>query len=702
MIFFQKQQAKQTLISIFFFACSSMLFSLSAQDMQEGFSYLEQGNFEKAETFFEQILKEYPQNKTARLCYARAIGLNGKAPQALDIFIELREEYPSDFEIKLNYAESLLWNEKYEDAEAFYAKLVKEQPQSFPAVLGYANTLSNLKKYPEAIEWIDKAVAIDPDNGNARISKKYIQIAYADQLVKAGNYDKGTALLQDNLDYNSTDLETLLNLANAYIIQSAFAKAMTTYQRIEGSTENELRSLNGQALVHHLMQKDKRALEKSDEAVDLLDEEIETDLALQTRERHIQTLIWNGKYNKAEKEIDRFLTVENPSQKEKTTRLALLATLETYKADFNKSTDYYTQLLEADSLSFDGNLGSANSLFAQGRYSDAYRAAQQTLAIYAGQKDAIGFLAKLNGTFLPSLGARASYSFDNGDNIAYTLNGGNVFQIKETYSLLLDYGLRSTENQNTNATASAYNFAAGVDVRLAPLTYLKAMASLSEVRSDANNYTELLPQLSIRSQALTRQSVELGYRRDVQNFNTDLLDRKLIQDNFFLNHNLSTTFDLGWYNQYYFTSQNDGNNRHLYFTSLYYNFLKKPSLKGGLNYQFISFDEQRPAIYFSPEQFHAVEVFVNLNRDLGSIKTNQFFYDATFATGYQFIEDNDKQSTYRVNASLGYKFAPRFVGTVFAGKSNIASTTAAGFEFTEMGITIKWLLTDKPLFSFGE
>jgi TolA-binding protein len=45
--------------------------------------------------FFSEILKEYPKKqKTARLCYVRAIGLNNKADKALETFIVLKNEYP--------------------------------------------------------------------------------------------------------------------------------------------------------------------------------------------------------------------------------------------------------------------------------------------------------------------------------------------------------------------------------------------------------------------------------------------------------------------------------------------------------------------------------------------------------------------------------------------------------------------------------
>ena len=52
-----------------------------SQEMKKGFTYLETGKFKQAETFFETVLQTYPSNKTARLCYGRAVGLNGNSKQ---------------------------------------------------------------------------------------------------------------------------------------------------------------------------------------------------------------------------------------------------------------------------------------------------------------------------------------------------------------------------------------------------------------------------------------------------------------------------------------------------------------------------------------------------------------------------------------------------------------------------------------------
>ena len=43
-----------------------------AQDMQQGFRYLEAGQYQNAEQFFYAVLQDYPKNKTAKLCYGRA------------------------------------------------------------------------------------------------------------------------------------------------------------------------------------------------------------------------------------------------------------------------------------------------------------------------------------------------------------------------------------------------------------------------------------------------------------------------------------------------------------------------------------------------------------------------------------------------------------------------------------------------------
>ena len=73
---------------LFLFLITTSL--LRAQsDMTKGFGMLEKGNFQEAELFFGEYLKTEPDNKTAKLCYGRAVGLSGEPEKATNLFSEL-------------------------------------------------------------------------------------------------------------------------------------------------------------------------------------------------------------------------------------------------------------------------------------------------------------------------------------------------------------------------------------------------------------------------------------------------------------------------------------------------------------------------------------------------------------------------------------------------------------------------------------
>lgn len=665
-----------------------------AQNMQEGFTYLETGKYDKAEVFFENVLKDFPDNKTAKLCYGRAVGLLGNSEKAVSIFTDLLEIYPTDFEIKLNYAESLLWNKNYTDAKTFYEGLIKEDPKSFPALLGYANTLSNLKIYHEALIYVNKALEVLPGNPNALISKKYIYLGYAYQNQQQQNYEEAEKLLKENLVLFDNDKDTLLNLANLYLIAGEFDKAENTYNLIGSNPNNKTIALNGLALVKHLKGKEKEALLYSEQAYNTIPDLQDAAVIKQTKERYIQALIWNKKYKDAKDLIDQLIEHE-PNEN---WILALRATLNIYKSDFNKSVEDYNRILVNDSSSFDGNLGKANALKALGYYDDAYQSANNTLSFYEKQKDASNFIKTLNTSFTPFIETKGSYTFDNGDNEAFSVQTNLEFPTSTKFKWLASYSYRNTSNSVTNNKAKSNNALFGLAYQLLPNVTFSGSAGISSAKAETTDYTQLLTDLAFNIKPFKLQTLDIGYKREIQSFNADLLDREIVMNNFYANYNISSNFNLGWFTQYYYTTQSDNNTRNLIFTSLYYNILSKPSLKAGFNYQYITFKDQVPTIYFSPEKFNATEIFVNLIKDEAITKPKEWFYELTAALGYQFIENDPKQSTYRIQSKIGYKFSERALLNTYSTRSNIASATAAGFTFTEVGLRFKWYLFNKPLF----
>ena len=671
---------------LFFTFLSLVAFS---QDMQEGFTYLETGEYQNAESFFENVLKDHDENKTARLCYGRAVGLNGNPEKATIIFTSLLNDYKDDFEVKLNYGESLLWNGKFVKAKAYFKNLVIEDSKSFPALLSYANTLSNLKEYEGALRYVNKALEVLPGNPNALTSKKYMYLGYAYQKQQAQDYSGAEALLKENLILFNNDKDTLLNLANLYLISNQYDKAEETYNLIAENPAHKITALNGLALVSHLNGKEKEALKISKQAFDSLTNASET-LTQQTTERYIQALIWNKKYKTSEALITNLVSTKSNEN----WVLSLRATLNTYKGDFKKSLKDYNTILVNDSISFDGNLGKANAQKASGLFDDAYGSANKTLSIFKNQKDAVNFINILNKQFTPYVQSISSYSFDNGDNEAIMSSINVTIPLSTKLQVNGVYSYRDSKNTTTNNEAKANNLLFGFSYLFHPKIGLKTNIGVTDIKAKTTDYTQFLTDIVFNIKPLKLQTLDIGFKREWQDFNADLLSRAIVQNTLYANYNINTNFNLGWYTQYNYSWQNDNNQKHLLFTSLYYNLFDKPLFKTGINYQYITFKDQVPTIYFSPEKFNVVEVFIDLVKN----QKGKWFYNLNLATGLQFIEDQEKQSTYRFQGKLGYNISNRFTANIYGLHSNIASATAAGFTFTEVGFRLKWDLFKKPIF----
>jgi len=675
-------------ILLLFFMISG---NLLAQEMDEGFVYLETEKYKEAVSFFENILKEYPDNRTAKLCYGRAIGLSGNSKKAIVVFETLKEKYPNDFEIKLNYAESLLWDKKYEKAELYYENLMVENPKSFSAILGYANTLSNLKKYSKALEKINNALELQQENKNALLSRKYIRLGYAATLVRNKKYAEALILLDKNLIDFPDDIDTLLNKANCYLITEEHTLAEQAYQSVATNPKDSITALLGLSLVAHKMTKNKKALEIATQAREKVKQfEDNKKLHLAVQERYAQALIWNGKFVLAIKNIDSLANVY-PNEPRV---MGLKATYGMNIGDFEKGIRWYEQILAKQPESFDGNLGIANAYRAIGMDMKSYEFAFRTLFYHPKQKDAERLIKSLQQSHTPFLEAKTSYTFDNGDNKALSFGLGSEVPISARFKVLVDYTFRATDNKRTQSEAKAHSLTFGSSFRLKSNISLESTIGLSSVDARTNTYLEWLGNLVIKTKPLRRQNLDIGYQRQLQNFNADLLNRRLVMNNYLLNYNLGTNFNLGWYTQLMYTAQTDQNTRNLVFTSLYYSLTKQPRIKVGVNYQYLAFKNQVSTVYFSPEQFHLTELFSEVVSDV----LKKWSYKASVALGQQWVEDASASQTYRVEGALVYKPSDNFLMHLYGRYSNVASATAAGFEFTEIGLRLKWSLSS-PVFN---
>lgn len=660
-----------------------------SQDMTKGFTLLETGKYEEAKTFFGNLLTTYPDNKTARLCYGRALGLSGDTIAARSLFTALKDQYPTDFEVGLNYAESLLWDQDYTAAQGVYKTLIAQDSSSFSALLGYANTLSNLKEYDTAITYVTKALKQQPGNTNALTSKKYMILGKADVLSKSFQYEEAVSLLSATLETTPQDAQLIRSLANTYIAQKAYDNAFMQY----ASLTDTLTARVGMSLVAHLQKKDKQALAYAEEAfakASLQDSQpsgeqsgkankIDSTQWITASERYIQALIWNGKYREARTAIES-LTSRYPANN----RVAALeATLGMYTGTFSKSIAVYQAILEKDSTSFDGNLGIANAYRAQGNLDKASAFAKKTLTFYPNQKDATALLQAIENTLSTLVEARAAYTTDNGDNEAYAAGVTATVPFSDRFKTIFSYGYRETENKTTQNMAYNTNLSLGAHYRAHNNTWVEGTLGFVKANASASDFTDVNGSVFVKSRPLPLQYLEVGYSRTLQDFNAALIDEKIFMNNYVLNYNMGTNINLGWYTGLMHTQQTDGNSRNLLFSSLYYTFTKSPTLKGGINYQYLSFANQVPTLYFSPSTYQAAELFLDLTGTSG-----KWSYGANAAGGLQRVEDDKATTLFRLEGKLNYTLSNRFQAGAYGKYSNIASATAAGFEFMEVGVKV--------------
>jgi tetratricopeptide (TPR) repeat protein len=680
--------SKSFFISFLFWLSFSFLF---AQEMQEGFTYLETGKYDKAKSFFDMILKQYPDNKTARLCYGRAVGLLGNSQQAVLIFSGLKKDYPNDFEIKLNYAESLLWNSQFAKAETFYEKLIKEDNSSFSAVLGYANTLSNLKKYENALKMVNNALQLQVGNPNALLSRKYIRLGYANTIAQDKRYDEAIALLDQNLIDFPNDKDTQLNKANLYLMTDNLDDAEKTYTALAIHPKDSIVSLNGLALVAHKRHKEKKALAIAGMAMRKVERfEEDKELYLSTRERYIQALLWNRKFTTAKEDIAQLQQIYPDHSRV----LALQATHGMYTSNFKTSIQKYDAILKKDKESFDGNLGIANAYRAVREDMRSYTYAFETLNYYPKQQDAKKLIKTLKKSHTPFIEEKTAFTFDNGDNEAVNITVKTEIPLSAKFKSEIQYDYRTTKNIVTKNEATSHDFWLGGVYKFNGRVSLQSKIGITNANGFTTEYTELITETILKTKPFILQNLDVGYKRELQNFNADLLNRKIVMNNYFLNYSLSTNFNVGWYTQYIYTSQTDNNSRNLLFTSLYYTVLQRPILKVGINYQYLSFKNQVPTIYFSPARFNLGELFAEVVSD----PQKKWFYNASAALGRQFVEEDPGSSTFRAEGKFGYRFSERFKASIYGKYSNIASATAAGFEYIEFGFRLKWYFLRKPIF----
>ena len=647
------------------------------QDYTPGFAYLEEGKFEKAEQFFTDQIENGQSDLTVRLCYGRAMGLNGQPEEAFHIFQDLLSEFPGNYELELNLAESLMWMKDYSKAKSLYASLLDVDSSSFAATLGYANALSSLREYPGALQYIDKALEIDPTNGNAMVSRKYIMLGLAESVKINNLYEESKKILESLLEQLPGDFETSLSLSYLYMDLKSFAKAEKILQAID--SQDPLKMLKtSQALSSIEMRKlnYKKALDYLASASDIYCSQkddclIPSFIQIQTANTYIAL----KQYHHAEQIIKQLENSEADKKEIRNLKVNLLLSQHRYSViDTILNTIDDTEFIyEVRSKVYfqQGNMaGTLNHL-------DSIKQMSPSSVFYH-------YMSKeVEKSIFHSVNPSASILVDNGGNEVREM--GLDYISSERRRLQIRASIKNRNSmQDSTETASHKSASLGVRYTLSPIMTIEGNLGMSvATTSEKNNSSRMFHNTSLSINKSRLLNLRIGFAQQYQDYNVGLIKSNLVENRLSLQYHNSMIPNLGLYAEAAKSWLNDGNSSNFYFVSLFRNIRNMPLLQVGVNGMYLQYTN-RSDIYFSANQYTTGELFVKYDNKYHPNK--KIIYSILGAFGLQKIDDGTNQNTNRLELEAGYKFNNRSYITAFFRYNNSSSASASGYQFKSIGV----------------
>ncbi len=639
---------------------SLFLSPLYAQDFAEGYKMLDSQNYTEALQYFTHQKSTYPDNITAKICYGRALGLSGSAEAALDFFSTLAREEPSNDEVEINLAESLLWNKKYIEAREKYEKLYQKHPDKKFLRTKYAESLSQTQEHDKALLHIDTVVH-DHSDSTALVSHKYLYLAAAYDYVKKNDTRKARALLDHALEHHTDDGDVLMSMADIALQEKKTQEAMRLYKTAEKIESDPYRAKRGQALAYYQSMQYERATYITH--------------ALLTQRALVQdTLLLIDIYlaqNKRDEAL-KIHTATSPNQ-----HMAALQIAQ-YKSDY-ESADGLLRQLKSGPTSIIKSLEQGIYFYhkkTQDSLLQAYRELQGEDDAYLNQR-AIQIRQTAN---FADLKYAYGLDSDSGQSHKYTLST----RLRMSPSWYLYPRISQKNTLALRGDSSAQMSQLGVGISRQKHSNLEVHGYLGFIKIASLEGTIPVYDLGLRYRPLPNHYMSLGINKELQDFNTALISQQLGVHSLTAAYNYTWHQRIGWYTHTRYSLWDDHNRQLSFYNSLYLRLKRKPGIKTGINLQYMSFRDAKSSLYFSPNSYLLTEVFIELHKDL--TESGSFFYHVLGSVGYQKIEDQKRQSSYRIESSLGYKFWKENHLSLFGGYSNAANTSVSGFAYTTVGV----------------
>jgi len=675
-------------VKMLFILLTLPAFLVAQMSMDAGFQLLEQGDFAEAEDFFSAVLDKESDNRTAKICYGRAVGLNGRPAKALSIFTELDKQFPNNLEVLLNIAESYMWDKRYVDAEKLYNQLLKQDALNFTANLGAANAYAGRKDYLNALPLIERALSIQPGNPSAMVSKKFILLGIAGQEKGQWNYATAHQRLDTVNAMFPGDKDARMLRSDIFLSEQEFRSAQSVYKSLLADSIEVVRAYSGLSYTSILLKKKKDALFFAKKAMEAAGEApADSLLRINAGIQYVNALGVSGNFKEAFNHLDK---MENGLGAVLPIQMAR-ARISIWNSDVSAGKQKYTELLNENPESFELLMGMVDVMRASQELDSAHSYLQQARRILPDQPDAFRLWQELALADRPVFDLRGTLLKDSGGNIGQNLSArAELGRMGKVSPFVMASNWRAYQD-GVSGSAQQNTFMAGAKFQLNSKMSTRVTGGTT-VYSDADTIQQMTMkgEIGLSFRMGKYHNFDVAYKRDLHNYTADLVRSGIALNNIALTYYFSAPTRVGLYSQYIRTFQSDGNTRNLIFTSLYYQVLEAPLLKAGFNFSSFGFERQEPEKYFSPTSSRAGEFFVQLASDRSP--TKKIFYQAFIAVGFQKVSINDPQQTTRMEVAVGYRPARNLEILANYQAGNTVQSSMSGYAYQQVGLQLRYQL----------
>lgn len=232
-------------------------------------AYIRTGKTNLAYQKNEQILKDDPKDPEARGLRATFMLNQGDVNTAMSELQSVVTAKPNNFVARFNLGRAHFARQEYEQARQEFDKAIELRPDYMPARLAQIQVSLLRGDTDAALRQADATIKIAPKNIEARVMK-------AAALQRLQRYDDARAILEEVLQKQPKQVDTLLELGVLDLNQKKFKDAEDVFHRAWDSNPNNIRGLLGESRAYLMDNQPDKSVElvqtevtKRPEALDL-------------------------------------------------------------------------------------------------------------------------------------------------------------------------------------------------------------------------------------------------------------------------------------------------------------------------------------------------------------------------------------------------------------------------------------------------